>query len=698
MFLSPFATSFGNSPVLLLLVASTLIMNLTKPSTRKASISYADAARGLRTPAPKPLDNVAEFPRLDEQVPVQSVADVSSRRQCEPGAGEAGAARRSRGPVQSASDVSSRQQREPGPEAGAIRRSRTPEQPVRNSTVSGASENAKPPPKFPFSYAEAVRGKITMQPKKVESSPVTEVEALSPAMEAIPEADAKEPEDSKNQQPGAGSSTQTTGVEQPSSKGTDEATVRHSQETQPRVRSSKLNPEAACFASSSLSSSATSGLHQTCHRYGAIPSQGNSETEPSSSKCSCDVPHTNLEATTSGDTELPRVEMADPSEEASDEVFEGIDISLLRTDRWDVLVKCGNLDFRVHRALLCQESDYFREELPPDDPHGGYVTFDLTETHSEEHLAAAIDYMYSSYAHGLALGRPRTLQHGAFIRQSVFMYVAGASIDYPHLMDESADVVEEAADTFKVLLRAMTRRELEEADLSQLYLPLREALILMYVEGHHPVMTGMRLAMAKLIDLTLMYMILNPGFREELDTHWCPWIYQNILNDNLFFSRQGLLPQWDPSRPGTGAAVAAALANMRNTRAGAGNTQASAGNTQEDAGNTRATEGNTQTNARNTKEGPAAEEFAAERNGSDNERDAEEAPTVEEVEWADDGDRVDRFAASEAGEERLEKEGEDEKPVEDTGESPVENTSESPVEDPVENTGENYPVKNPVGD
>lgn len=55
-------------------------------------------------------------------------------------------------------------------------------------------------------------------------------------------------------------------------------------------------------------------------------------------------------------------------------------------------------------------------------------------------------------------------------------------------------------------------------------------------------MLPLRLAMAQLMDVTMMYLILNDKFRSAFSTSWMHWLYPNLVQDNLFFNWRDWLP------------------------------------------------------------------------------------------------------------------------------------------------------------
>jgi hypothetical protein len=83
-------------------------------------------------------------------------------------------------------------------------------------------------------------------------------------------------------------------------------------------------------------------------------------------------------------------------------------------------------------------------------------------------------------------------------------------------------------------------------DLSRFHEPLRAALVMVFDQGDRPILGILRLALARIVDVSLMYFVLNPGFRAPFMTLWCPYVYFNCVRDNDWFtSREWLEPRFE---------------------------------------------------------------------------------------------------------------------------------------------------------
>lgn len=136
--------------------------------------------------------------------------------------------------------------------------------------------------------------------------------------------------------------------------------------------------------------------------------------------------------------------------------------------------------------------------------------------------------------------------NGACIHKNVFMFICGASVNCRAMMDFATNAIDDTADVMEPLMPTVYQRY----DLGRFHEVLREALAMMFDQGDRPVMGTLRLAMARLVDVCMMYLALNPGFKERFEAAWCPSIFLNCVQDNVRFKRLGWLdhpPEGEPS-------------------------------------------------------------------------------------------------------------------------------------------------------
>ncbi|KAK4191720.1 hypothetical protein QBC35DRAFT_275312 [Podospora australis] len=208
---------------------------------------------------------------------------------------------------------------------------------------------------------------------------------------------------------------------------------------------------------------------------------------------------------------------------------------------WDVEIICRGTKWRVHHDILSRECEWFRERLPPKDSYGGYIRFDLSG-HQPHQLGHALKFMYTHSYPKAKYTRQYPL-NGESIRVNTFMYICAASIGYTRMMRYATDHIDEATDILAEVLPRYVQSDgrgyLQE--LVNLYDPLGFAFAMMYDQGSKPVMLGLRLAMALLVDTALMHLILDRGFKRAFELAWVNYIYPNLVNDAIWFRNCGLL-------------------------------------------------------------------------------------------------------------------------------------------------------------
>ncbi|KAK3996448.1 hypothetical protein QBC44DRAFT_148347 [Cladorrhinum sp. PSN332] len=217
---------------------------------------------------------------------------------------------------------------------------------------------------------------------------------------------------------------------------------------------------------------------------------------------------------------------------------------------WDVLLLCNGQEWRVHHDILCRESDWFRERLPPKDCNLSYVRFEL-KNHAPEQIGSVLHFMYTHNYPNSTYSRDYPLI-GEPLRVNVFKYICGASVNCTNMMRFAFDRINEATDILSEYLPQIRPqlRPHPPLDLFTLYDPLGFALAMMYEQGSRQVMLPLRHAMAHFVDNCIMELILNHSFRSAFEVGWVDHIYPNLVNDCIWFAGKGLLGTL-PSHVGT---------------------------------------------------------------------------------------------------------------------------------------------------
>ncbi|KAK4221754.1 hypothetical protein QBC38DRAFT_117467 [Podospora fimiseda] len=212
---------------------------------------------------------------------------------------------------------------------------------------------------------------------------------------------------------------------------------------------------------------------------------------------------------------------------------------------WDVLIICNGQEWRVHHDIICRESDWFKERLPPKDCNLSYVRFELNN-HDPAQIGSALHFMYTHNYPNSTFSRDCPL-FGEPLRVNVFKYICGASVNCSNMMRFAFDRINEATDILSEYLpelRHQVRHQVSPptpVDLFSLYDPLGFALAMMYEQGSRSVMLPLRQAMANLVDNCLMELILNPTFKNAFEVGWVEQIYPNLVSDNIWFTGKGLI-------------------------------------------------------------------------------------------------------------------------------------------------------------
>lgn len=219
---------------------------------------------------------------------------------------------------------------------------------------------------------------------------------------------------------------------------------------------------------------------------------------------------------------------------------------------WDLRILWRSQDgseayqWNVHHDILCRESPYFKDRLPPKDPGGGYVSFNCS-SHSKEQLATVLKWMYDKTYDGSRInwdngvGKGRNVPNGEPVRRNVFMYICGASVNCESLMAYASDRIDEVSEAI-LDNNLFTLEFCSTNDLFKFSLPLSLALMMMYEQGHRQNMLMLRLAMARLCDVVLFKMLCNEGFNRTVNQEWGPrFLWHNVVNDNIFFGFHNVL-------------------------------------------------------------------------------------------------------------------------------------------------------------
>jgi hypothetical protein len=132
---------------------------------------------------------------------------------------------------------------------------------------------------------------------------------------------------------------------------------------------------------------------------------------------------------------------------------------------------------------------------------------------------------------------PENPLEGTSLKMNTFMYICGASIDVQAMTTFAVKRINQATEIISALVPHHYPN-----DLSRLFLPLRDALSMVFEQPDIPEMRPIRVALARLIDNVLVWLMGSPSFRSHFDYTWFPWVYYNCMSDNHRFRSAGDLP------------------------------------------------------------------------------------------------------------------------------------------------------------
>lgn len=124
---------------------------------------------------------------------------------------------------------------------------------------------------------------------------------------------------------------------------------------------------------------------------------------------------------------------------------------------------------------------------------------------------------------------------GEPLAHAVFNYICGAAVAHQPMQDEAINALYDAALQLHVFFHQTPIYVLRHLSLSTLYKPLALALTIVFEQGPRKNMHPLRVVMAHLCDVSLMWMALNEGFQREMEKEWMPELMLNVVRDSIWF-------------------------------------------------------------------------------------------------------------------------------------------------------------------
>lgn len=122
------------------------------------------------------------------------------------------------------------------------------------------------------------------------------------------------------------------------------------------------------------------------------------------------------------------------------------------------------------------------------------------------------------------------------------MYICGAGVDCHAMSNYAISAMDSITSTLSTLMPAIYKLP----GLHRLYNPLSQGLELLHSQGNRPNMFPMRVAVARLVDVTLLYFMKDAGFKSTFKPEWDGEIYPMCFWDSVMFRRMGLIGEPEP--------------------------------------------------------------------------------------------------------------------------------------------------------
>ena len=127
---------------------------------------------------------------------------------------------------------------------------------------------------------------------------------------------------------------------------------------------------------------------------------------------------------------------------------------------------------------------------------------------------------------------------GDCIRRNIFQYLCGASIG-------STRHKEFALRAMREIIRVITRlmpRMFRDPSLHLMWIPMKQALQMVFKQQRNDIVKPIRIEMARLMDVCMMYLCGNRGFEPIFRTEWeAGKIYGEVAFDNFAFRHMGFI-------------------------------------------------------------------------------------------------------------------------------------------------------------
>ncbi|KAF5552960.1 hypothetical protein FNAPI_6878 [Fusarium napiforme] len=192
----------------------------------------------------------------------------------------------------------------------------------------------------------------------------------------------------------------------------------------------------------------------------------------------------------------------------------------------DVVVRSGNLSFRVHRNIVVPQSGWFRDNLPPPNVDGTPVV--VTVGFAPETVAHCLRFIYTDKVEICDIDTQNPW-HAAHIPCCVLAYTTAVHLRMAKMTRHLLHVVENTSSELGALIhRDHISQKLDCSKWVQFSWHYQRALDIIVRGQPQKLMVPMRLAMASILDAVLFWVVRHPLFASDLKTPW-----QRILENSM---------------------------------------------------------------------------------------------------------------------------------------------------------------------
>ncbi|KAF4342601.1 hypothetical protein FBEOM_3458 [Fusarium beomiforme] len=184
----------------------------------------------------------------------------------------------------------------------------------------------------------------------------------------------------------------------------------------------------------------------------------------------------------------------------------------------DVVVRSGNLSFRVHRNIVVPQSGWFRDNLPPPNLDGTPVV--VNTSFAPETVAHCLRYIYTNKVEicNIDSQQPWNVEH---IPRCILAYITAVYLRMAKMASQLLRMVENTSTELGALIqRGYIYENMDCSEWIHFSCHYQSALDIIIRGQPQKLMIPMRLAMASILDAVLFWVVRHPLFTKELKASW----------------------------------------------------------------------------------------------------------------------------------------------------------------------------------